>query len=563
MLHPSKIPFRSIVIFSVLSFVVGLSLGMFVAYPAHFQAYLRENYGVGSLSELNRILSPHLQFREAYSYKEIALFSSQTALVALLLSTRFWKNDRHRLSRKILLTIVFIGFLGGCLSGDRVSLASAQSATYVVRPEGAFVKTTSYIIYTLNGNFYAVNGLYGTVPYKGAEAETVLQSAIHALPEGTVFIKDGIYPIGSDIYGKNKVNIIGESMYGTILRAELGVTYLLRANEGSELRIAYLTLDGNNITSGCLRWGETTATHDFTIEHVYMKNAISDGYICNLFKVGERIRVLYCIFDGQGNSSNGFVGGGLDGSLFAYNIAKDITLDGFKFGALRRSKVIGNSVFNAGQNGFTFESAYCEFSEIAENTAYNITNDGFKCEVDVGYFLTFRDNWALYCGNRGFRDAVSYTAYPHHKFIGNHIINATTGISMTTADWSNIYGHYFEGNHFINISLYGIETQRNSQDEVIINNEFYNVATPLKLNLNSPLIIKDNVGFVTENSIAFTNLANGSYIAHGLAGTPDHVTITLSTQGYAWYGALNSTHIQLYFSTPTANGTVWCQYKLP
>jgi len=173
-----RIPFRSIVIFSVLSFVVGLSVGMFVMYPLHFQAYLRENYGTSSLSELNRILSPHLQMRENFSLNEIALFSSQTALVALLLSTRFWKNDKYRLSRKILLAVVFVGFLGGCFSGDRVSLVSAQTATYVVSPEGAFVKDVSFIIYYLNGKCYAVNGQYGTTQYKGTDNATVINDVL-------------------------------------------------------------------------------------------------------------------------------------------------------------------------------------------------------------------------------------------------------------------------------------------------------------------------------------------------------------------------------------------------
>jgi len=194
-----KVPFKSIVIFSVLSFVVGLSVGMFVTYPLHFQAYLRENYGVGSLSELNRILSPHLQLREAYGVNELVFLSSQAVLVALLVSTRFWKNDKHRLSRKILLIVIFVAFLGGCFSGDRVSLVSAQSATYVVSPEGAFVKDFSYLVYSLNGNAYAVNGLYGTVSYKGVDASAVIHQALNATQEGTVFIKSGYYNLSETL----------------------------------------------------------------------------------------------------------------------------------------------------------------------------------------------------------------------------------------------------------------------------------------------------------------------------------------------------------------------------
>jgi len=252
-----KVPLKSIVIFSVLSFVVGLSVGMFVMYPAHFQAYLRENYGVGSLSELNRILSPHLQLRENFSLNEIVLFSSQTALVALLISTRFWKNDKHRLSRKILLAVVFVGFLGGCFSGDRVSLVSAQTATYVVNPEGAFAKDFSYLIYTLNGNYYAVDGLYGTTPYKGTDAAPI-QSAINAISTGRIVLKDGLYSLGStQLTVKANIKIEGESITGTILDYT-GSDVALKGTDLDFFKLKRLTVKIGPSALGCLLIGAGT-----------------------------------------------------------------------------------------------------------------------------------------------------------------------------------------------------------------------------------------------------------------------------------------------------------------
>jgi len=245
-----KIPFKSIVIFSVLSFVVGLSIGMFATYPSHFQAYLRENYGVSSLSELNRILSPHLQMRESYSLNELTFLFSQTVLAVLLISTRFWKNDKHRLSRKILLTVVFVGFIGGCFSGDRVSLVSAQSATYVVNPEGAFVKDFSYLIYTLNGNVYAVNGLYGTTPYKGSVAETVINDVLaNGLTAGRTWKERVLLKGNFSLSGSIKI-----SSY-TILQIDGKLTMTTDANmiENSDqtngnvdIEIIGGVLDGNN-----------------------------------------------------------------------------------------------------------------------------------------------------------------------------------------------------------------------------------------------------------------------------------------------------------------------------
>jgi len=72
--------------------------------------------------------------------------------------------------------------------------------------------------------------------------------------------------------------------------------------------------------------------------------------------------------------------------------------------------------------------------------------------------------------------------------------------------------------------------------------------------------VEGNLGFVTENSGSFSNVVNGTTIAHGLAGTPTTVVITLSTQGYAWYAA-DATYITLYFSTSTASGSWYAKYK--
>jgi len=73
--------------------------------------------------------------------------------------------------------------------------------------------------------------------------------------------------------------------------------------------------------------------------------------------------------------------------------------------------------------------------------------------------------------------------------------------------------------------------------------------------------IKFNAGYITENKIGLSNVSNGTHVAHDLAGTPNYVIITLSVKGYAWYGTINATHVQIYASVATINGTMYCEFK--
>jgi len=79
-----------------------------------------------------------------------------------------------------------------------------------------------------------------------------------------------------------------------------------------------------------------------------------------------------------------------------------------------------------------------------------------------------------------------------------------------------------------------------------------------------PVTIEDNIGFVTENSGTATNCVNGTWVSHGLAGTPTTVTLTISGSNYINSTAFllqptviakNSTHFQIGFYLYD-NGTI-------
>jgi len=135
--------------------------------------------------------------------------------------------------------------------------------------------------------------------------------------------------------------------------------------------------------------------------------------------------------------------------------------------------------------------------------------------------------------------------------------NAYDGIKVDGAVRAVISGT-FKNNGRYGINGYAGTGYSGLIDSVI----FYNNSNG---NINDPdnaFTIRDNVGFVTENSGIASGLADGSYIAHGLVGTPTTVTLTCLNSTYdgvpvivSWNKAsTNSTHIaiNIYWANGTA-----------
>ena len=92
-------------------------------------------------------------------------------------------------------------------------------------------------------------------------------------------------------------------------------------------------------------------------------------------------------------------------------------------------------------------------------------------------------------------------------------------------------------------------------------NTFTDVTTPITVSADSNATVESNMGFVTENSGVTRDLANGGWITHALAGTPDYVQLTSlnatydgTTVGVYWDDVnTNSTHIaiDIYWTNST------------
>jgi len=186
--------------------------------------------------------------------------------------------------------------------------------------------------------------------------------------------------------------------------------------------------------------------------------------------------------------------------------------------------VIGNALYGTIGTGW-------------QSFAIDVGSDGENLLIANNIVDTFDVGITLDTGTKSlvFSNVVSNCDKGIHAFqatnstIKNNVLdNNTKGIYFRSVDSKD---HHVEGNTFLN----NIE---NIDDE------------------GSGSVYKRNVGFVTENSGTSSNSVNATWVTHGLAGTPDVVTLTINGSNYInstcyliapTVIASNSTHFQIGF----------------
>jgi len=150
------------------------------------------------------------------------------------------------------------------------------------------------------------------------------------------------------------------------------------------------------------------------------------------------------------------------------------------------------------------------------------------------------------------------------------IAGKQSGIFIYGGETYQNYDDGFKTQNFRYVQVLGLTSRENGQyninvasdHEVEILGGLTDSATKMSFPIDAQNIVVHHIqGFVTENSVSFSSISNGTYVAHGLVGTPDYVQITLSVGGYAWYGTLNATHIQIHANVATISGSMYCEYK--
>ena len=218
----------------------------------------------------------------------------------------------------------------------------------------------------------------------------------------------------------------------------------------------------------------------------------------------------------------------------------------------------------------------CEYVTIDGNT---IVGDASYDNLKVGVYLHESES--------GAKDVkyvtISNNVIRGFKYVGEGVGgDCSRGICLTGAPdcvvIGNIIDDYYEAGIRINKSPravvaynkilngyaggYGIWESGDSANSTIVGNDLTEcTSTNLIIITSSSVKVERNRGFVTEASGTAT-VANGDYIAHGLAGTPTTVILTCLNATYDGvpvvvncdYANTNSTHIcvSLYWTNGTA-----------
>jgi parallel beta-helix repeat protein len=349
----------------------------------------------------------------------------------------------------------------------------------------------------------------------GTADDVEIQSAINALPAtgGKIQLTEGTFVLNADatfylndskcafLIQKNNVEFAGTK--GTILKFADGIN----VSDGAEnVYLSMMVLDGENISVHDIRFNGNAAN-------------ITAWMISGIW---------------MGSGTGSYIGMYIDisGNYF----------EEFDFAMWSDG---GSSLFNIHDNmicpitngrGIALHNSPSK-SIVANNIIANATyiNQGIFLDSVDGVIVT--GNYIQGASVNGIEiyDSVNYC------IISNNVIQNGTGRAITMHDKgseeSSINFNVIQGNIFSNITQ-GIATTAYVRNTSIINNTFYNCTTPMN-NMGSNTLIKNNIGYITENTGTATITAPATTVdvTHGLAAAPTRVLLspTTATAGKQYY----------------------------
>jgi len=500
----------------------------------------------------------------------------------------FQKKDKVYIS--IILALILI-----------LSFTSYQWYTYATNgaisspiwEAGTQVETADYVIFKEGSTYYAKNGSTGEIEFSGTDAATVLESGVDALKgadegygrkrcAGLILIKD-------DLILKNSLdltNIQGLTFVG--YGRESGVKIRIQSN-------ADMIFDLTNSRHVNFENLEFVVDSGYTPKTVFYLArgtsgaSVGDSYFDN------------CHFQDLGGVTVGFI----------YNYGSE--LNTFRECAFRsKGRIVYMTADNTASISSLFSTEYSGSISTSMNRFVDCqfyAGDAFTEPILLshGTFQTLFDRCFFGGGDQYIFHFNASSGNVYKPSITNSHFEAkgftATGSSSTTRE---ITGFTFTGNTIwistdtvfwdfnkTNLEIHRayVKNNRNVYSGTTLEFQAYRISYSeidflqeqnlCTLNVSSYLrwskiVVKEpsaisSSGYVNvdlwyysgyiKNSGTFTSISNGTYISHGLVGTPDVVTITLTVQGYAWIGATNSTHFQVYANVATISGYWYAEYK--
>jgi len=362
----------------------------------------------------------------------------------------------------------------------------------------------------------------GRVRFSGTDASTVIQSAIDALTSGgKIFIKAGTYVISKEISLGQQLSIKGEGS-STVLKIPDGLNIdfnMLKGDSLSNVTIENLCLDGNlaNQTAGNQRAIYFTNSNVIRIRSCIIKNwryeAVSFG-ANNSYVIVEKN-----YFEG-GNDDH------LDFSASYSSIVSNIfrTPTGYAIDLdASWTSVIGNS-FHGGVNFPAIVIGAGMKGNAIIGNAFDSPHSGIF--MDGASYNIIMGNIFETC----FRFGVRMMGASHNLVLSNifHKITQWSGyasIELKVRDTTPSTYNLILQNDFYNEAgkeaEYFVREWESTDDyNIIRHNRFIGASISPVYTLGANTVVKENDGFVTENSGTETGTGAQQTIPHGCDFTP-------------------------------------------
>jgi len=376
---------------------------------------------------------------------------------------------------------------------------------------------------------WAASELTGAVAYSGTNASQIIQSAIDGTfskGRGHVHIKEGDYDITNTIILRNGITLTGKYKWTQLKAKNLAGDILKTADGAQNIQVENLVLwgrrdqaDGQSSGNGLYIYGDGSGYRarisNLIISHV-KENGIKIGG-----SNGQTTGTDMHIFNNaiSNNGEDGIHVGTATGSgndiVIESNTIHENVGHGIHSQYGSGLQVIGNNIYGNHEEGILDES---EGQNLYEN---NKINANYKEGIKAGY-----PNRNQYIGNQ----LISNSYLGDNLYAQLRIESFILGRARYNIVKGNYIGNYPNTNPkaHCGILLGGRADYNIISGNILPSDEFYTKAMVL---VGSNNIVKDNIGFVTENSGTAT-IANNEWVPHGLASTPTVVIVTTRTPTY-------------------------------
>ena len=504
----------------------------------------------------------------------------------------FVKNRKKFKQVLIFITVSLLIFGIGFFVGQIYAQSFTPPNVYI----DSLPSTASYVISTDGTNVWATR-YDGKIVYSGTDASTVIQSALNGLTSGRTW--------------KERVVVKGEIViYNTISIPSYTVLDLQGAKLilGNNVNKTMLSIGGHHIEilGGILYGNKTNNTSGDVI--------VSSGSYLDILVAGTKIfevkgTGISFVYSSYVTITDCEVSGGyygillmnVDNALVEGNYIHDtdtasgIVVQESSSGGSNDIRIQGNYVYNAKTIGIlargsaTYPSirisiigniiinnkndgicvAGVESSSIVGNISFQNTFDGISVQVAINSVL--EGNVSYQNGGNGI-----YICDECANLLvqGNMLFNNDTDLSNDDGIRLSLFSSSVcpTGIKILNnvctdtrpsgskTQCYGINIFSGSDYNVVEGNYVDGNRTGSLYNGGAGSIIKNNIGYTTENSGTAT-IANNEWVSHGLAGTPTVVTTTVRTATYGTpampviVGWINQNATKFQVSAYWTNGT--------